>query len=215
MRLYTLMKLIIFPLLSLLSLRAFSQVNIKNTSLLVDSNIMYKDLDNWLTVSGTKEKITLVSKNGNSLSTYDNLRFNVRPTSLQPDTILIYSSKKLLLKKSFTIDTLGKLKFQLGNLEKDSASISEIIVNRGIRFIWKGSFYHYPIHIFSFNTAFVGPNADTLSTYILAEGNLLSNEQIAVIRTLTRNSKIIFERIIVGGPDSRRRETGPYVMVIK
>jgi len=192
----------------------FCQISIKNTSLTIDTNIIYHKVDNYLEISGSSQNLTLLSSKGNEVTSYNINKFKVHPISLGADTLLVYAGKKLLLRKRFLVDTLSTFKVQLGNIRKDTASTPEILANGGLRIGPVGSFYKNTFHIVSFITSFLGPNGEALAPDIRTDGNLLSTEQKQVIKILKRNDRISFT-IIVIGPDGRRRELPPYIMVIK
>jgi hypothetical protein len=196
--------------------KAFSQVTIKNISLVkLDTNIMYQELNNWIKVSGTNSNVNLISKNGNSVSRQDKNTFIIIPKTLVSDTLLVYLGKKLLLRKIYLIDTFSLPKIQLGNIQSDTASISEILANKGLRGVIRNCLYDFPIRIVYFSTTFLGQNGDTLSTHLKAEGNLLSKDQETVIRSLKRNCKIVFYDIAVVTAMSRSRIWPPFTIVIK
>jgi hypothetical protein len=188
----------------------------KNTSLVIaDTNVLFRNMDNWIKISGISTKVNLISKNGNSISSYDSNRFMVIPRTLKPDTLMIHVGKKLLLKRLFSIDTLPKLTIQLGNIQNDTATVSEVLANKGLRAIFKGSLYYFPIRIVSFRTTFIGPGADTLNTNAKSEGNMLSKEQESIIKQLKTNSKILFHEIRAVTPNSKPRELYPFSITIK
>ena len=196
------------------SQQSFCQVSIRNMSLTIDTNIIYHKVDNYLELSGNSQNLMLLSQKGNKVTSYGANKFKVYPTSLGADTLLVYSGKKLLLRKRFRVDTVHTFKVQLGNISKDTATTTEIVVNGGLRIVSVGSFYKNNIRIVSFITSFLGINGEALANDIPTEGNLLTAEQKKVIETLKRNDRISFT-IIVIGPDGRRRELAPYIMVIK
>jgi GldM C-terminal domain len=115
----------------------------------------------------------------------------------------------------FVVDTVYTLRVQLGNLRKDTATTGEIIANAGLRIVPVSSFYKSTFVVISFSASFLGPNGEALSAGILTDGNMLSLAQKQAIKTLKRNDRILFSRIIVGGADTRRREIPPFTIVIK
>ncbi len=209
------MKYAFFLLFFIISIEVRSQITMKNTSLVSDTNLLFQNMDNWIKISGTNNKVTIISSNQSIISAYDSNKFIVIPKTMKPDTLLVYSNKKLLLKKIFSIDTLPKLIIQIGNIQKDTATTSEIIANKGLRVIYKGSLYYFPVRIISFRTSFVMPWLDTLATRIKVEGNMFSKQQETLIKQLKINSKIIFDEIRVVTPSSRVRELWPLIMTIK
>ena len=176
---------------------------------------MYRGIDNWLKIAGPAGKISLVSKNGSKISAHENNEFMVTPPDIKSEILSVYSGTKLLMKKSFSIDTMTMFTFQLGNIQSDTASKAEVLANRGVRAFVKKSLYNLPCRIICFTTTFLGPNSDTLMAPINVEGNMLSKEQESIIRELRRNSKIIFDAIRVMTPNSRIREWPGFTLVIR
>jgi hypothetical protein len=127
---------------------------------------------------------------------------------------MIYSGKKLLYQKRFEVDTTRALKVQLGNLVRDTASVTDIIINRGL-ILKNTTLYKVYLQVLSFKTSFLGPNSEAIAPDIPTDGNLLTPAQINTIKTLKRGQRIEFNHILVGGADARRREYAPFSIVIK
>jgi hypothetical protein len=166
-------------------------------------------------VSGTNQKTHVISKNGLTISTYDSNTFIVNPKTLKPDTLLVYAGKELLLKKIFNIDTMPDLIIQLGYIRHDTATIQEIIANKVLITKFKGSLLYEPIQILSFSTTFIIPNGDMQKIFIPTQGNKLSKEQVAIIKQLKKNSKILFDDIIAVGSNSKKRRLSPFAITIR
>jgi hypothetical protein len=197
------------------SLQTFAQVAIKNMSLIKpDTNILIQHMDNKIQVLGINQKAYLTSKNGASISTYDNNTFVIKPKTLMPDTFLVYAGEKLLLKKVFFIDTLPEIKIQLGAIQGDTATVSEILANKAVMAVLKGSLYYFPIRILSFTTTFMYPAGEMQTHFISTQGNTLSPEQIAIIKNLHKNSKILFDDILAVAADARTRRLKPFYITI-
>jgi hypothetical protein len=168
-------------------------------------------------VSGTNQKTHLISKNGLTISNYDSNTFIVNPKTLKPDTLLIYAGKELLLKQIFTVDTIPNPSIQLGYIQHDTATVREILANKVLNAAFKGSLFYDPIRILSFSTTFIGPDSDTLNIFIPPiEGNKLSNEQVAIIKQLEKNSKILFDDIIIAiTSNPKARRLAPFAITIR
>lgn len=197
--------------------QVYSQVTIKNLSLVKpDSNILFYPIDNKLKVSGTNQKTHIISKNGSTISAYDSNTFRIIPKTLRPDTLLVYAGKELLLKKIFTVDTIPNPSLQLGYIQNDTATIQEILANKVLHAMFKGSLLYDPIRILSFSTTFIGPDDSTLNIYIPPiEGNMLSEEQVAIIKQLKKNSKIQFDAIIAMTSNPKPRRLAPFAITIR
>ena len=198
-------------------LKVYSQVTIKNMSLLRPaSNILFCLIDNKLKVSGTNQKTRIISKNGSTISSYDSNTFSVKPKTLRPDTLLVYAGKELLLKKIFTVDTIPNPSIQLGYIQNDTATVMEILANKVLYASFKGSLLNDPIRILGFSTTFIGPDDDMLNIYIPPiEGNVLSEEQVTIIKQLKQNSKIQFDTIIAITSNPKPRRLAPFTITIR
>jgi len=193
------------------------QISIKNTdSIFPDSAILFNELENRLKIStdGLKD-IHLISKNGNHVTTLHDNEFTIVPRTSRPDTLKVFSGKKLLLERYYLIETTSVPSVRLGNIQSDTASVNEILANQGLRFITNKQLYRFTFRVFHFKTSFINQNLDTLATTITADGNMLSKEQQSIIKSLTRNSRILFHNIVVGGPGMKFREFAPFSIVIK
>ncbi|HEY5774078.1 MAG TPA: GldM family protein, partial [Chitinophagaceae bacterium] len=97
---------------------------------------------------------------------------------------------------------------------KDSAaSINEILINPFLHLFRENCFYKKEFTITSFRAMFIGYDSDSLNTY--AMGNLLTQEQIDLIKKLRRSDIIYFNEIYAFGPDSRRRKLTPFIIIIE
>jgi len=211
------MKFILSILPVFVLVQVYSQVTVKNMSLVrPDSNILLASIDNRIKVSGTNQKTHIISKNGSTISTYDSNTFRVVPKTLRPDTLLVYAGKELLLKKIFTVDTIPNPSIQFGYIQHDTATVREILANKVLHAMFKGSLLNDPIRILGFSTTFIGPDADTLNIFIPPiEGNMLSEDQVAIIKQLKKNSKIVFDAIIAINSDSKARRLAPFAITIR
>jgi len=193
------------------------QISIKNTSSISpDSNILFKDVENRLKISSAVLKeMHLISKNDNKITSTYNNDFIIIPKTTQPDILKVYSGKKLLLERLFLIDTVSIPTIRLGNIQNDTASVNEILANQGLRFVTNKQLYDFKLRVFHFKTSFLNQNLDTLSMTITADGNRISKEQQAIIKLLTRSSRVLFHNIIVGAPGMKLREFPPLTIVIR
>jgi hypothetical protein len=206
------MKYLLLHILLFTSLQTYSQIAIKNISIVKpEVNILYQHVDNRLKISGTNTKVNLISKNGFDVSHQDSNTFVIIPKTLKPDTLLVYSGKKLLLTKVFSIDTVSLPKIQLGNIQNDTASVSEILANRGLRSVMKGCLYNFSLRILGFSMTFIG----NLTTRVKIIGNMISKDQETMIRSLRKGDKILFDDIAVVSANSRVRELPPFTIVVK
>ncbi len=208
---YTLSFLLIF-----LNAPSYAQVTIQNISITKpDTNILYHKVENRIKVSGTKEKINLISKNGSRITNYDSNLFAIIPNTWKPDTLMVFAGKKILLEKEYIVHNLPEITIQLGNIRDTAATVSEIIANKGLRVLFKESLYNSPAQVRSFSTTIVGADSDTLSFNLGTNGNLFSMEQETIIKKLKPNSKIHFDDILAVGTDSRTRRLHPFTITIK
>lgn len=193
-------------------------MTIKNMSLVKpDSNILFYPIDNKIQVLGTNQKTHIISKNGSTITSYDSNTFRVTPKTLKPDTLLVYAGKELLLKKIFIVDTIPNPGIQLGYIQHDTATVQEILANKVLHAMFKGSLLNDPIQVLGFSTTFIGPDDDMLNIYIPPiEGNMLSEEQLAIIKQLKKNSKILFDDIIIAiTSNPKKRRLAPFAITIR
>lgn len=180
-----------------------------------DSNILIYQMENRIQVAGTNQKTCLTAKNGAGKTPYDSNTYIIKPKSLVPDTLYVYAGEKLLLKKIFRVDTLPELKIQLGSIQDDTATISEMLANKVVMAVFKNSLYYLPIRILSFTTTFIDAPSHMQPNFISVRGNTLSTEQIAIIKTLQQNNKILFEDILAETPDGRTRRLSSFYITIR
>lgn len=207
---YTLIIILLFSYVS-----TYSQVTIKNTSLLSDTNLLFFGMENRIKITGSLKNVTLISKNGSHISANDSNTIVVIPKTLKPDILMVYIEEKLMLKKSFTIDTLPELKLQVGIIQSDTTTTREIIANKGLMTTLHGSQYYFPVHIKSFSATLFGSNRGVVVSAIPNIGNMFSPELEAIIKKLEPNSIITFHDLIGIFPDSRPRRFRPFSLVIK
>jgi hypothetical protein len=211
------MKQIFLNILLFITSYSFSQTAIKNTSLVnKDSSVLFLNSENVLQVSGSAENISVISKAGNEINSYyGKNKFVIRPKVFKNDTLIVLSDKKIILKKIFAIDSTGDPIVRLGNIKKDTVSLGEVLANRRLIVKCSNTLYNFPITVFWFKITCVKPNGFVACSDVKARGNIISPEQETCIRTLTPKSKITFEEIAVGGPDSRIRELPGFTLIIK
>jgi hypothetical protein len=209
------MKLIFLNLLLFTFSICHSQIDLKNISLKQDTNVLYYQTDNWLKISGTSEKINVISKAGNLINADNQNQFLIIPSSLKNDTLIVFSGKKIILKKIFSIDTLSEIVFHIGAIKKDTATVAEILANRGLMTNLKRGYYRFPMRILSFSLTLIKPGADTILKDGITEGNILSKIQQDLIRQLPSNSKLVFQDIAVVTPNSRIRAFPGFTITTK
>lgn len=208
------MKPVFLSIFILLSIETCSQITIKNISLLKpDTNVLIYGRENILSVSGTSSKVDLVSRLGNTMVAKGNNQFEIITQNLKTDTLSVFAGKNLLLKKAFSINDSFMLKVHVGNLTSDTATVTEILANRGLKVVVH-PLYHIPNRIVSFAATFVTSPSDTLAKNIRTEGPFFSAEQEYYIKKLRKNSKLILD-VRIMFPDSKLREYGPYFIFIK
>ncbi|MFT3932209.1 MAG: GldM family protein [Chitinophagaceae bacterium] len=198
-------------------MNANAQVSIKNSTLIQpDSNVLFLGIENEIAISAPNNvKLTLISESVTEISSYSNNNFRITPLKFEPDILKVYAGKKLLYQKKYLVDTLAGSFVQLGGLDRDTATINEILSNRGLRCANKNKLFRIPFHVVAFYIAGIDSKADTLFQKIPADGNLISKEQEIAIRKLTKNCKLIFESIKVIAPGAKTRILDPIVITIK
>jgi hypothetical protein len=204
----------------LVSVSLKAQVNIFNLSLRDSSkNIFYIGVDNIIKISGkdynpSKGRVAIAGGGGSIYKT-DNGTYIIK---VQVETELCHifyrENDRLGLKKQFTCKNIeSPLTGRLGGIKDSTASINNILLNPFLHIDIPGSYYNHRFFITNFSAAFIGQDFDSLKTN--AVGNLLSKEQIELIKQLKPGDRIFFHDIYAVGPDSRRRKLTPFSIYIK
>lgn len=196
--------------------QTYAQIVIRNLSLVKpDSNVLLTEISNKIEIHGTNLRTNIISKNGASILSKGGNTFDIKSKNLNPDTLLVYAGNKLLLRKVFIIDTIPELSIQLGSIDSDTSNVYEVIANKALVAIFKGSLLKNPIKVTGFKTIFIEPSSEIQDQMLSSQGNMLSTEQIAVIKNLKKNSKILFDDILAMTPDTRKRRLSPFIITIR
>lgn len=113
------------------------------------------------------------------------------------------------------VDSIGDISVQLGLIKSDTATIQEVLLNKGLKVSFRDTNYHPPIVVRSFYTTFMGSSGDTVRAKVPSGSNMISEEQASIIKTLRHNSKIILHDIVVINPNCIPRSIGPFYITIK
>ena len=198
-------------------IKSNGQVLLKNLLLSKpDSNVLFLGWENRIQLySPNGQKATLVSQNGSSVYESGQNQFVVFPKSLHPDILKVFINKKIASSKKYILDTISIFSTQLGNLRTDTASVNEILANKGLRYFNNNRLFNYPYSVVTFWITTIDARGDTLTRKTPTDGNILSTEQQSNIRLLTKNCTLIFDHIIITAPGMKNRQVDPLKFVIR
>ena len=201
--------ILLFPLFSK------AQVNIINRSLTDSSlNIVYIEVDNFLEIKGAKINGDInVSASQGNITKIGIHNFTLRVSPGDSIFITVEGKGRQILKKKFKCFELYDPVLRLGGIKDSAASINEILVTPFLRLFREDCFYKKQFMITSFSATFIGYDLDSLNTH--ATGNLLTQEQVELIKKLRSGDQIFFNGIYAVGPDSRRRKLNPFTLTIR
>ena len=196
--------------------KASGQIKLVNLTLTKpDSNILFLDIENRLKVfNAGSERFSLQSDNG-QISTLPDNEFLLTPSVFKQTVVRLYQGKKLVSEKKYKIDSLKHFKVRLGSIKSDSASVPEILANKGLRVINGNELFLTQFIVISFQAVGVSLQGDTLFHPTTADGHFLSDEQVYSIKRLTRTDRLTFQRLVIGGPGTKSRTLNPFTIIIR
>jgi hypothetical protein len=104
---------------------------------------------------------------------------------------------------------------RIGSINKDTASTSLVIANRGLSIILNGYPKDFYVSIIQFNITVIDRYMDTIATNVRAKGNMFTIEQIDQLKKLNGKGKVIFHNIDAVGGSSRVRRLPPFSIIIR
>ena len=104
---------------------------------------------------------------------------------------------------------------RIGNIDKDTASTSLVIANKGLSIILNGYPKDFYVSIIQFNITVIDRYMDTIATNVRAKGNMFTIEQIDQLKKLNGKGKVIFHNIDAVGGSSRVRRFPPFSIIIR
>lgn len=204
-------------LLLCLACRIEAQVKLINLSLTKpDSNVLFLDVDNRLKVTGTAAgPLTLASTNGIGFDALPDNEFICRTHVLQPTIVKVFQKNKLIYEKNYRVDSIQRFRIQVGGIRSDTASVTEIIANKGLITINENPLFKSPFTVVGFQITGTTSMGDTLFQKIASDANIFSVDQAINIRRLKKFNKLVFHDTRVIGPGSRIRVLDPFTILIR
>ena len=209
------MKLIGFSLFTILSGTAYGQVNIINESLTDSSmNIFYIGADNKIRITGITDNYNItISGGGGILHKAGKGQYFVwvlAPTDLC-ELVLLKGTRKIL-QKNYKVRTMADQIATLSGIKDTTVSRNRILLNPFLSIVIPNCYYQHNVRVVSFTAAFIYENDSIPTTAI---DNLLSQEQLRLVKEAVAGSKIYFDNIRVLGPSDRTRKLSPFWIKIE
>ena len=209
------MKLIVFNLFTILSVTTYSQVKIINESLTDSSkNIFYIGVDNWIRTSVFDNNYSItITKGCGTIQETRKGNYIVRVSAITDlCELFLLKGTKNILRKSYLVRTIGDPVATLSGIRDTTVSRNRILLNPFLSIVIPNCFYQHNIQVVSFTAIFIN-DRDSLTTN--ANGNLLSQEQIRLVKEANPGSNIYFDNIRGHGADDRTRKFPPFWIKIE
>ncbi|HMK25752.1 MAG TPA: GldM family protein [Chitinophagaceae bacterium] len=196
----------------------FSQFNIISLKLTdTTKNIFYIGYDNPIRVSGKgisgNYQVEISGAAGSLYKDKENFnQYFVRVVAPGMCSITIKQNGKKVFYEEFNAEILADPVATLSGIRDTTVSRNRILLNPFLSVVIPNCFYQHNIRISSFRATFINAG-DSIPT--IAGGNLLSQEQLGLVKEAEPGSKINFEDIRGNGPDGRTRKLPPFWIKIK
>jgi GldM C-terminal domain len=196
----------------LFSSLSHGQVDIINQSLTDSSiNIFYIGVDNAIKLKTAKSEseYNIVIKGTATIFHEGGKNYIVRVSSVVDNCIVDVYDKagKKVLERSYKTRTIAPPIATLNGLKDTVMRISRILINPLIRVIFPECYFRFNYKVTSFHATFIQGED---STTTVAKDNVLSTEQIQILKTLQTGNKIYFDNIRTVGPDGRGQKLQPF-----
>lgn len=201
--------------LNLAYLNSFSQVALKNMQLPnPDTNLLYIGYDNILKVTGVNNSLVTITSTNCEVKRINNIEFYLKSNIKGTTTINIYKEGKLLLKKDYQFKDITNPTIQVSALKSNEGTTRDIILNPNLTVVMPYFLSAYDFRVIRFSGFFLRRNGEVISTFS-CETNHFSNEQLSIIGNLKPGDKILFEKIIVSGPENPSKHLQQFIFTIK
>jgi hypothetical protein len=189
-----------------------AQVNFWNHSLTDTSkNILYIGVDNYIRVNDEKLKnVELIAQQGKVYKSHTDFNeFLVSSKKVGLDTLRLLIDNNQIIEKVFTVESLGDLHCQLGNISDSIATVDEVLQNFSLNIFIPNSYYKFRATIRTFSIKLEYKNGKSPKTFDENLGDTLTESVLIYIRKLNPGDIINFEDVVVVGPDSCPRTLIP------
>jgi hypothetical protein len=203
------MRSILVSLLLVVTVKSSAQISIVCPGL-TDStlNYFYIGVSNPIEVKGVKmsgnHKI-IISGSGAHITSMGDNKYIIRTAAAVTDSsiVKIYEGKKEIFSKPFKIRRIPDEIATLSGLHDTTIRRQRILANPFLVVVSPKCYFKLNWRMVSFTAIFIN-GTDSIPTF--AQGNLLSKEQIQLVKDAEAGSKIYFEDIRAYGTDSRTRK---------
>jgi hypothetical protein len=207
----------IFLFISLISsIFVFSQINVTCLKLTdTTKNIFYIGIDNPISVS-IKNKLSgyqiEIEGAGGSLTKTGPGEYIVKVTSPETCQVLIKANGKQVYNKEFRAEMIADPVATLSGIRDTTVSRNRILLNPFLSIVIPHCYLQINFQVLSFTATFIN-NSDSIPTNVI--GNLLSQEQIILVKEAESGSKIYFSNFRTLGPDDGDRHLRPFWIKIE
>jgi hypothetical protein len=173
-------------------------------------NYLYIGVDNAVELTGYKHtqfQVT-ISGGGGSVMTAGSNRYIIRVSTIDTCTLAVRGNNgKEVLQKKYLTRLAPSPVASLAGSRDTVISRSRVLLNPYLSVILPGSFFRSKYRVILFIATFIQDN-DSIGT--TAMNNLLSSEQVKIIKTLKSRDQINFDEIRALGPDGRSEKLPPF-----
>jgi len=208
------MKLIAFILFTIISINVRGQVYIFNQNLTdISINIFYIGVDNRISILWLADYKIAISGGGGTIQKTGKDQYVVRVTTPTDNCeIIITNGTKNIFRQSYFVRTIGDPVATLSGIRDTIVSKNRILLNPFLTVVIPNCYYNHNRRVLSFSATFIN-DRDSVPT--ITNGNLLSQDQLKLVKEANTGSKIYFDNIRAIGPDERARKLFPFWIKIQ
>lgn len=212
------MKFIINLILLVIALKTAAQTDIICSKLTDSSlNYFYIGVDNPIAVIGNRitDNYTVTISGGGAMITKESANnYIVKATTVTDEckVVIIGKNGKVILKKDFKVRVIREPVATLSGIKDTTVSRNRILLNPFLSIVIPNCYFQLNYKVLSFSATFIN---ESDSIYTTAIDNLLSLEQMKLIKEAVAGSKIYFDNIRAIGPDERARKFPPFWIKIQ
>lgn len=184
------------------------------SSLKPEEKILYVYVDNHIKIEGINIASTRLSISNGDVYHLGKNEYLIHVSAIRPDTLSIYQGKKLVAAEIFQIRGVPYPVARLGNLKDTIAKVNQILVNPSLTVYLPDCHYKHQFYITSFSLSCITTGNDTTATFN-TNGNIFSDKQKSVIKTLKAGEEISFYNIKALCPHCGGRSLHPFKIYIR
>lgn len=185
-----------------------------NYALLDKMNVLYVGVDNPITIfpNNDKGKISISYNLGSVSYSGEAGRYNLRPTKVGLDTLLIKNNEKII-KYPVRIKSLPDPTVFIGNTNGGNISSATFKASGSIQARLPNTEFYAPFQVISY---MIGASGGSFNSYIEAPnaGARWSESALTIVNQARAGASIFFTNIRVKGPDGIDREIPPIVFTL-